>query len=587
MRKRNAAIKRNHCGRRSARLHAIAITLILGMVSAAAAPLPRLAVAQGSDTDLSGLTATIAHSEDGVNLRAEPGFAAEVVGTVGDGTVVELRIDVADTVLDPDGQTRWWPISHDGVDAWIAGYYLEQGGAASVSPTGEDSAEAPDAVPGGAITGGSTSAFVTSDDGANLRSDPGIGSDVLAVLPFDTRVTLRIEEADTVVKGGVRWWPVEFDGIAGWVAGDYLADAPGVVGEDDAIPEPPTAVANVFGFGEYVAALTDDGTGLNIRVEAGTEFVRVGVIPEGDIVQVMDGPFAKGESDSGWYLVTDGEVTGYVDGDYLSQASQPPPPAADADPVVEHAELDPVFFASGDVAAATQGGVNVRSGATLHAGLLKTLQTGDVVEVLAGPKYDDEGDGWYLITDGVTTGYANGNFLTVSSAPPPLPAESPAPVAEVAPAPPAAPSPPPPAAGVATGTFIIPVSDYTFTQGYGCSPFAFEPYDANLGCNFHNGLDLANVAYSPVLASDGGVVKYAGWCDCGLGYFVEIDHGNGFSTVYGHMADQPYVVAGQAVAQGDVIGPMGSTGLSTGSHVHFMLKVNGGTVDPLGYLPPV
>jgi murein DD-endopeptidase MepM/ murein hydrolase activator NlpD len=53
------------------------------------------------------------------------------------------------------------------------------------------------------------------------------------------------------------------------------------------------------------------------------------------------------------------------------------------------------------------------------------------------------------------------------------------------------------------------------------------------------------------------------------------------------MAEQPWVAAGQAVAQGDVIGPMGSTGLSTGSHVHFMIKLNGSTVDPLGYLPPV
>ena len=45
--------------------------------------------------------------------------------------------------------------------------------------------------------------------------------------------------------------------------------------------------------------------------------------------------------------------------------------------------------------------------------------------------------------------------------------------------------------------------------------------------------------YSPIYAADGGTVEYAGWCDCGLGYYVKIDHGNGFETLYGHMAEQP------------------------------------------------
>ena len=86
-----------------------------------------------------------------------------------------------------------------------------------------------------------------------------------------------------------------------------------------------------------------------------------------------------------------------------------------------------------------------------------------------------------------------------------------------------------------------------------------------------------------MLASDGGTIKYAGWCDCGLGLYVEIDHENGTSTVYGHM-NAVYVQTGQKVNQGEVIGEVGSTGMSTGPHVHFMLKVGDNTVDPLGYL---
>jgi murein DD-endopeptidase MepM/ murein hydrolase activator NlpD len=69
-----------------------------------------------------------------------------------------------------------------------------------------------------------------------------------------------------------------------------------------------------------------------------------------------------------------------------------------------------------------------------------------------------------------------------------------------------------------------------------------------------------------------------------LGYYVKINHGNGFKTVYGHMAEQPWVAGGQAVSQGEVIGPMGSTGNSTGPHVHFIVELNGATVDPSAYL---
>ena len=66
---------------------------------------------------------------------------------------------------------------------------------------------------------------------------------------------------------------------------------------------------------------------------------------------------------------------------------------------------------------------------------------------------------------------------------------------------------------------------------------------------------------------------------------MKIDHGNGFKTLYGHMAELPWVSAGDAVAKGDVIGPVGSTGASTGPHVHFIVQLNGVAQDPLAYLP--
>ena len=75
---------------------------------------------------------------------------------------------------------------------------------------------------------------------------------------------------------------------------------------------------------------------------------------------------------------------------------------------------------------------------------------------------------------------------------------------------------------------------------------------------------------------------YAGWLG-GYGNLVVIDHGNGLATAYGHQSSLA-VGTGQTVSQGQVIGYVGSTGHSTGPHLHFEVRVNGAAVDPLGYL---
>jgi murein DD-endopeptidase MepM/ murein hydrolase activator NlpD len=100
----------------------------------------------------------------------------------------------------------------------------------------------------------------------------------------------------------------------------------------------------------------------------------------------------------------------------------------------------------------------------------------------------------------------------------------------------------------------------------------------------HRGLDIANGIGVPVAASDGGYVTYAGWSPVGYGYMVQIDHGNGFSSLYAHLS-QWYIDPGQAVARGQIIGAMGSTGNSTGPHLHFELRYGGVPQNPLVYLP--
>ncbi len=89
---------------------------------------------------------------------------------------------------------------------------------------------------------------------------------------------------------------------------------------------------------------------------------------------------------------------------------------------------------------------------------------------------------------------------------------------------------------------------------------------------YHNGVDLSNPAGVPILAAQAGLVLFAGWDPLGLGWSVKINHCNGLSTMYGHMQNPPMVKAGDYVSVGQQIGQEGSTGNSTGPHLHFMTE---------------
>ncbi|NWG52100.1 MAG: peptidoglycan DD-metalloendopeptidase family protein [Hydrogenophilaceae bacterium] len=115
------------------------------------------------------------------------------------------------------------------------------------------------------------------------------------------------------------------------------------------------------------------------------------------------------------------------------------------------------------------------------------------------------------------------------------------------------------------------------TSGYGprVDPFTGTP-------DFHSGLDLAAFERAPVVATSPGTVSFAG-VKSGYGYVVEIDHGHGFRTRYGHLRDIQ-VSRGERVAIGQRIGSMGSTGRSTGTHLHYEVWFRGRTVDPINFL---
>lgn len=100
---------------------------------------------------------------------------------------------------------------------------------------------------------------------------------------------------------------------------------------------------------------------------------------------------------------------------------------------------------------------------------------------------------------------------------------------------------------------------------------------------YHMALDIANSAAPPIMASDTGTVTYTGCLSYGYGCHVIIDHGNGYSTLYAHLSAIE-VSAGQVVNKSQRIGVMGSTGRSTGTHLHFEIRSGGTPVNPLGFL---
>jgi murein DD-endopeptidase MepM/ murein hydrolase activator NlpD len=100
---------------------------------------------------------------------------------------------------------------------------------------------------------------------------------------------------------------------------------------------------------------------------------------------------------------------------------------------------------------------------------------------------------------------------------------------------------------------------------------------------YHMALDIANPGSPPVLAADSGTVSWAGCTNWGYGCHIIVDHNNGFQTLYAHLSSIN-VSVGQNVAKGNQLGVMGTTGLSTGIHLHFEIRQNGVLLDPQPYL---
>jgi murein DD-endopeptidase MepM/ murein hydrolase activator NlpD len=132
--------------------------------------------------------------------------------------------------------------------------------------------------------------------------------------------------------------------------------------------------------------------------------------------------------------------------------------------------------------------------------------------------------------------------------------------------------------------FIWPEPNAQISQGFGPSTFWFEPPYGGYP-HFHTGIDLVEPFGSPVYAADDGIVALVGSSTSGYGNYVVIAHSGGLDTLYGHLSTA-VVKPGQLVSQGQTIGLEGSSGSSTGAHVHFELRINQKPVNPAPYLPP-
>ncbi|MEJ7839750.1 MAG: SH3 domain-containing protein [Thermomicrobiales bacterium] len=628
--------------------------------------------------ELSGVTAIVSGSDNGLRLRSDAAYDSEIIETLIDGTVVTLRIDAVDTVLEPDGSTRWWPVTANGNDGWVSGFYLSATDEAvtetaatsdmEVEADSEASVDTSTAATNaftfdGESLVGATALVHGAGGSVNLRTAPSSSSELVTTLSDGAVVDRRVDSLDTVVEGDIRWWPISIGGFDGWISGEFLVANNGDT--PDTTPDEESASSDgSFSAGSFVVTYTGDGEGVFLRAgaELAGEFLLL--LSEGSVVQIMEGPVSFTDSEAGWFKVTTGDVTGFVDGDLLRDADQP---VSEPDTATE------VAFFAGDFASvetATVAGARIRAGASPESDRIGFVPETGLVEILSGPaSYDSSDRGWYEVRFDGVTGFVDGDLLVRAA--PPVVKE---PVAETpvveTPAPALAPAGTfsagdavvtdsqtgvgvnvrvmpgieservgfladlsslsivegpsqdtelaswykvtngdlegwvageflqrakdaavfeEPAAAVpvveeAAPRFIVPLEGYRVSQNFGCSNLSFYTFNEAFGCNIHDGIDLAAPSGTTLRASADGTVVFSGWCDCGLGFYVEIDHGNGINTVYGHMESQPPVSVGQVVSQGEAIGPLGSTGLSTGPHVHFMFRVDGNVVNPRDYI---
>ncbi len=112
------------------------------------------------------------------------------------------------------------------------------------------------------------------------------------------------------------------------------------------------------------------------------------------------------------------------------------------------------------------------------------------------------------------------------------------------------------------------------------STFGFRVHPITKALDMHTGLDMAQQPGTPIVSTQDGTVEKVEWHAAGYGWYLIISHKMGYSTLYAHLRSQPIVEPGEKVRRGQVVGYMGSTGMSTGTHVHYEVRLGNNLLDP-------
>ncbi len=288
-----------------------------------------------ADGGLTGLTAIVQTGTGGADLLDDASHDATPLLRLDDGTVVNLRVDMVDTVYDPDGVTRWWPVEVNGQEGWISGFFLMDPEifAAEQAVTSTDTTTAvaettPNRVPYD-YTGSMVAEVSADGDGLVMRAEPDAGSDKVTSLQDGAIVDLRIDVLDTVYDAqGTRWWPVAFDGFEGWVSGFYLIEPGTEPAVTEAATEAPTTQttptpttapeqADVLAVGDWAVIRTPSGNGVNLLTGPSEESDQAGFAPNQGLVEIL------ADAGNGWYQVRWDDQTGYIDGALLTETQGP------------------------------------------------------------------------------------------------------------------------------------------------------------------------------------------------------------------------------------------------------------------------
>ena len=533
----------------------------------------------------------------GLRLRDGADLSAAILTVAPEGA--NLTITGAPRL---NGGQAWYPVVYAGVSGWAVADYI--GAASAEAAPVATNQQALAITIGEHVVVGSTGGW-----DLRLRAANNLDAGTIAAAPEGS--VLRVMDGPLSDASGNAWYAVSYDGIEGYASAAYLnwTDAALSVRQPVATAAAPLAVTGTG----HVEVGNTGGWPLRLRAAGSLDSGTIAAAPEGAVLKVTAAA-TYDDAGNAWYPVDYDGLQGYVGAAYLSAtdaALSARQPLATA--VASSAADSGAAFGNGaHVAVSNTGGwdLRIRETAGVDGAVFGAATEGAVLLVVNGPTTDNQGNVWYGISYDGVSGFARATYLTATAnaltsrpvaiattatapevtavapapapapaapqaappaaapAPTPAPASSHAPAAQSTPAPSQAPAQP-------TGNFIYPAQG-TFTQGFGGNTAFYGP-------GGHNGIDIANSVGTPVVASDAGVVTYAGWKG-GLGNAVMIDHGNGFVTEYGH-ASALRVSVGQRVSQGQVIMAMGSTGNSTGSHVHFSIIRNGVYINPSNYLP--